>query len=419
MDLVTDTSLCEILGFDLDSEFSNVRRYAKTQIKYVKSQVQDALDAMGGEMLEPLSTITDKIESSVNDMLSAIADDPFTTAANTILNCIGTNLTSYNFSLTVPNWKDMLDDWLMGILDSFLSDSEKLLWGYLDQLEEAFSPYVFDKIMALAACLIGCPGVSGATTPGPDGWGVVTPQGWVYITQSEFADVVNTVGLGTDAKLDFDVFGASGGLYGSRVRTVQDNKNNAVNALAAVATGTVASDSNSQQLIDDYTTLTVNVDDAYDDYLGVNEDILELLRLSSDNVKEVDIYIDKVSTVGTRNYRLVAESAKVKMLSIYDDVDTYNSNAIANNASALTAYDELDLTTLQGLIITNTGYKDSANLDKNRIKHLKNIVRDMANALEDKGTIGGAYSSGVKIRGRESIKDATGTGSYQEEIDAV
>jgi hypothetical protein len=43
----------------------------------------------------------------------------------------------------------------------------------------------------------------------------------------------------------------------------------------------------------------------------------------------------------------------------------------------------------------------------------------MSNALEDTGTVGGSYSSGVKIRGRAAIKDATGTGSYQEEINTV
>ena len=88
MDLITDSSLCSVLGADLDAEFSNVRRYAKTEIKYVRTQIQDALDGMVGEPLSPIADITDKIEDSVNDMLGAIADDPFTTAANTILNFI-------------------------------------------------------------------------------------------------------------------------------------------------------------------------------------------------------------------------------------------------------------------------------------------------------------------------------------------
>jgi hypothetical protein len=419
MDLITNSNLCEILGFDLDAEFGNVRRYAKTEIKHVKGQIQDALDAVAGEVLEPIGNITDKIEESVNDLMGVIDTDPFSSAANTILSCIGINLTSYNYSLSLPNWKDMLDKWLMGILDSYLTSYEKLLWGYLDYLESAFSPYTLDKIMALAACLIGCPGVSGATTPGPDGWGVVTPQGWVYINESDFTDLINTVGLGIDGNVEFDEFGASGASHGTRIRTIQDDKNKAVGALAAVATGSVAPNSESQQVITDYGTLVTDVGEAYEIYLGINEDIIEYIVLANEEIKEVDIYIAKVYKLGNYSYRAVADNGKTKMQSIYVGIGTYQSNAIANNASALTAYNDLDLTTLQTLNITNGGYKTSANIDKNRIKSVKEIVRDMANALEDKGTIEAISVGGVSSRGREAVKEAIGTGSYKEEIDAI
>ena len=313
-------------------------------------------------------------------------------------------LTSYSFSLGITDWGKILDAWLMGILDSYLTSFEKYLWGYLDDLESALSPYTLDKIRALAGCLIGCPGVSGATTPGPDGWGVVTPQGWVYTTQTELTDLVNTIGLGTDGKVEFNEFGASGSTYGTRVRTIQDNKNKAVGALAAVATGSVSPNAESQQVIDDYATLVNDVEDAYEIYLGINDDIVEYLILSNEDIKEVDFYIAKVYKLGNYSYKTVADGGKVKMQTIYGEIETHQSNAIANNAAALTAYNELDLTTIQTL---------------NRINSIKNIVRNMSRALEDKGTIESSYAGEIKSRGREAIKESIGTGSYKEEIDAI
>lgn len=420
MDLISDSSLCNTLGFDLDAEFSNIRRHAKTEVRELKNQIQIALDALSGEEpLEFLTNITNKITDSVNDMMGEIVSNPFTSAANIILSCIDSNLTLFNFSFTLPNWKDILDKWLLEILDTYLTSYEKSLWSYLTQLEKDFSPYTFEKIMAFADCLAGCPGVSGSTTPGPDGWGVITPQGWVYTSQTDFTDLVNTIGLGVNAKIDFSLFGGYGSTYGSRIRTIQDSKDEAIGALASVATGTIASDVNSQQLIDDYTILVEDVEEAYNYYLGINEDIIEYLGLANESIKEVDIYIEIVYKLGKYSYREVADNGKIKMLSIYVDIESYNSNAIANNAAALAAYNELDLSTLNTLNNTNGGYKSSANVDKNRINFVNNIVRDMANALEDKGTIEGAYSNGIKSRGREDIKSATGTGSYQEEIDGV
>lgn len=417
MDLISDSSLCETLGFDLDAEFGNVRRYSKTAIKNIMYDIQTSLDDLAGETLEPLENITDKINDSVKDMLGVIADSPFGSAAQAILNCIGVH-TIYA-SLRLIDWKSILDHWLMEILTTFLSDPERALWAYLKELENAFSPYTFDKIMALAACLIGCPGVSGATTPGPDGWGVITPQGWVYTTESEFTDLVNTIGLGVDAKVDFSLFGASGSTYGSRIRTIQDNGTKAINALAAVATGTVAPDDDSQQVITNYDNLILDVEDAYEIYLGINEDILEVLRLASADIREVEIYRKKVYKLGNSSYRGVADNAIVKMVSIYSDVESYRSSAFANNAAALAAHDDLDLSSLETLNLTNTGYKDSAIVDKNRIKRLQNIVRGMANALENKGIIEGEYSAGIKARGREAVKPASGIGSYQADVDAV
>lgn len=420
MDLITDSNLCSVLGFDLSDSFGNVRRYAKTAIKYIQYSIQESLDDLSGESLETLSDITDKITDATNDLLSVIDLDPYTSAANTILNCIGVHLTSYNQSLGVLDWRKMLNDWLKGVLDSLLSDPEKLLWDYLDQLEALFSPYELDKIMALAYCLAGCPGVSGASTPGPDGWGVVTPQGWVYIDQDDFTDLINTIGLGTDAKIEFDMFGSSGSTYGSRIRTIQDSKNEAIGALTSVATNTVPPDEDSQQVITSYNTLVSDVEEAYAQYLGINEDILECMVFSNEEIKEVDIYIATVYKLAGYSYRTVADSGKTKMNSIYGSIQTYYTSAKSSDSAALTAYNELDLSTLQSLISTNNGYLASAITDKGRVTSVKNVVRSMARALEDKGTIEGSVSLGGSIsRGREAIKPATGTGSYQSEIDAI
>jgi len=419
MDLVTDASLCKILGFDLDAELSNTRRYLKTSIKYIKAEIQSDLDALGSEVLTPIGDITDKISDSVKDVLSSISDSPLATAAEAIMTCIGLNMTTHTYKLGYNDWKGIFDDWISDILDSYLTSYEKSLWGLMDTLENALSPYTLDKIRAFATCLIGCPGVSGATTPGPDGWGVITPDGWVYITTSDFTSLVNTSGLGLDGKIDFTLFGASGSTYGSRIRTIQDSKNNAVNALSSVANESVAPNDDAQQVIDDYNTLAGDVEEKYAEYLAINLDISELISLANDRIKEVDIYIIKIYRLGTRIYKSVADNGKTKMLSIYTDMLTYYNDAIANDSSAETAYNDLDLDTLTTLATTNSGYKSSSNTDKNRIISLNNIVRDMANALEDKGTVGGSYSGGTKIRGRAPIKSATGTGSYQESIDNV
>lgn len=422
MSLITDSSLCSILGFDLDATLGNIRRYAKTTIKHLRTYIQDALDALGGEALEPLQDITDKIDEEVTNLMNTITEgiDPYTTAANVILNCIGTNIPSFNFSLGTIDWNGMLNDWLLSILDTYLSDSEKLLWGFLSELESALSPYMLDKVMAMAACLIGCPGVVGSSTPGPDGWGVITPQGWVYINQSDFTDLVNTIGLGTDGDVEFDEFGASGATYGSRIRAIQDKKNKVIGALTAVATNTVPPSTESQQVITDYEALVNDVEEAYAEYQGITEDILEYLQLSNEDITEVDLYIGEVYKLGTFSYRTVADSGKTKMESIYGDIETYYSNANANDADALTAYNELDLSTLQTLNTTNGGYKTSARADRNRILSLKRIVRSMARALEDKGVIEASVDVGGAVsRGREAVKPATGTGSYQEAINAI
>jgi hypothetical protein len=419
MALISDTTLCNTLGFDLDAELSNIRRYAKTSIKYIKNNIQISLDALSGEILNPLANITGVIDSSVKEMLQNIEDNPLMTAAEVILSCITTNLTAYNYSMGIGDWKNLLDDWLFAQLDIYLSANEKLLWGYLDQLDGVFSDSVLNKILAFAACLIGCPGVVGAIVPGPDGWGYVTPQGWVYISTIDFTSLINTVGVGSNGKTDFTLFGGSGTTYGTRVRTIQDDKNNAVNALASIATNSVAPNAESQQILDDHTTLIEDVDLAYEEYQDITSNILILMNQANNFIKEVDLYKNKVYMYGNNNYKSVADNGKSKMLLIYLDIESYYASAILNDTSASTAYTNLDLTTLQTLIITNTGYLNSTNNDKNRIKLLKDIIRDIGNALQEKGTIGGEYSGGIKVRGRSPIKEASGVGSYQEEINNV
>jgi hypothetical protein len=419
MALISDSTLCNTLGFDLDAELSNIRRYAKTAIKYVKNDIQTSLDALSGEILNPLQDITDAIDSSINEMLQAIEDNPLMTAAEVILSCITTNLTFYNYSMGIGDWKSILDNWLFAQLDIYLSVNEKLLWDYLGQLDGVFKDTILNKIFAFAACLIGCPGVVGSITPGPDGWGYITSQGWVYISEVDFTNLINTVGIGSNGKTDFTLFGGSGTAYGTRIRTIQDKKNNAVNALASVATGSVTPDPDSQQILDDYSTLVSSVDEVYEEYQDITLNIIDLMNIANSDIKEVDLYITKVYKYGNNNYKNVADSGKTKMILIYTDIESYYASTIANDSAATIAYSNLDLTTLQALIVTNTVYLNSTNSDKNRIKLLKNIVRDISNALQEKGTIGGEYSGGIKIRGRAPIKEATGTGSYQEEINNV
>ena len=72
MDLISDASLCQVLGFNLDAELSSVRKTLKTSIRYTQYDIQTALDGMLGEVLEPLSNITDKIEDAA-DSIKTIA----------------------------------------------------------------------------------------------------------------------------------------------------------------------------------------------------------------------------------------------------------------------------------------------------------------------------------------------------------